>query len=226
VEPGREALHDPHRPCRLVLQRLVGRGLPGAQAARISRSDLFSLADYFDTIELNVSFYRPLEANIAAGWAKKVAHNKRFRFTAKLWRGFTHERNAGVSDELAVKDGFAPLVEAGLLGAVLMQFPWSFRNTPENRVYVWRLRSRFSDYPMVLEVRHGSWNEPRVLELLEEMDLGLCNIDQPLFRRSIKALGERNIFYRLRPAPRPQLSKLVHREPAGGRAVRLLVFCG
>jgi uncharacterized protein YecE (DUF72 family) len=73
------------------------------------------LAEYFDTIEITVSFYRPFEANIASGSTKRVAHNKRFRFTAKLWRGFTHERNAGVSDERAVKDGFAPLVEAGLV---------------------------------------------------------------------------------------------------------------
>jgi len=85
-----------------------------------------------------------------------------------------------------VKDGFAPLLEAGMLGAVLMQFPWSFRNTPENRTYISQLRERFPEYPLVLEVRHASWNEPQILDLLEQLDLGLCNIDQPLFHRSIK----------------------------------------
>jgi uncharacterized protein YecE (DUF72 family) len=52
-----------------------------------------------------------------------VKPNPRFRFTAKLWRGFTHERKATTEDEKLVKDGRAPLVEADRLGAVLMQFP-------------------------------------------------------------------------------------------------------
>jgi uncharacterized protein YecE (DUF72 family) len=144
------------------------------------------LAGYFDTVELNVSFYRPITAKTAEGWVHRVENNPSFRFTAKLWRGFTHERSAGAADEKAVKEGFAPLLEAGLLGAVLLQFPWSFRNTVENRDYVSNLRSKFPGYPLVLEVRHASWNEPAILDLLEELKLGLCNIDQPLFHHSIK----------------------------------------
>ena len=149
-------------------------------------NELSFLARYFDTIEINVTFYRPLSAKTAAAWAERIAQNPRFRFTAKLWRGFTHERNATAADEQEFKDGLAPLVEAVRLGAVLLQFPWSFRNTPENRDYIARLRARFQDYPLVLEVRHGSWSEPGVLDLLEQLDLGLCNIDQPLFKRSLQ----------------------------------------
>jgi len=108
-----------------------------------------------------------------------------FRFTAKLWRGFTHERKATSDDERIVKEGFAPLLAAGRLGAVLLQFPWSFRFMPENRDYVVRLREQFAEYPLVLEVRHSSWNEVGVLDLLQRQDIGLCNIDQPLFKRSI-----------------------------------------
>lgn len=144
------------------------------------------LADYFDMIEVNVSFYRPIPPSTAAAWLSKVEKNKRFRFTAKLWRGFTHDCNATVEDERLFKDGAAPLLEAGRFGALLMQFPWSFRNTPENREYVTRLLGRFSEYPLVLEVRHASWTEPGVLDFLEQLGLGLCNIDQPLFKRSMK----------------------------------------
>jgi len=144
------------------------------------------LANYFDTIEINVSFYRPILANTAAGWLKRVQHNENFRFTAKLWRGFTHDRNATAADEKEFKEGLAPLLEAGRLGAVLLQFPWSFRNTQENREYIARLRAQFAEYPLVLEVRHASWSEPGALDMLEQLELGLCNIDQPLFKRSIK----------------------------------------
>ena len=143
------------------------------------------LAEYFDAIELNVSFYRPITAKTAEGWLRKLEDRPDFRFTAKLWRGFTHERNATPEDERLVREGFAPLIASGRMGAILLQFPWSFRYTRESRDYVARLRGRFEDYPLVLEVRHASWNEPGVLDLLEQLGIGLCNIDQPLFKRSI-----------------------------------------
>ena len=148
--------------------------------------ELSFLANYFDTVEINVSFYRPVSETMAKNWLERVQGNNNFRFTAKLWRGFTHERNATAADEMEFKTGLAPLMEAGSFGALLLQFPWSFRNTEENRTYVSHLRARFSEYPLVLEVRHGSWSEPGTFDMLEQMDLGLCNIDQPLFKRSIQ----------------------------------------
>lgn len=144
------------------------------------------LANYFDTIEINVTFYRPMLATTTAAWVKRIEHNKNFRFTAKLWRGFTHERNATAADETEFKAGLEPLMQAGRLGALLLQFPWSCRNTPENREYIARLRAQFAEYPLVLEVRHASWSEPGILDLLEQFGIGLCNIDQPLFKRSLK----------------------------------------
>lgn len=151
--------------------------------------ELTLLSAYFDTIEINVSFYRPITAKTAVAWLDKIQQNTNFRFTAKLWRGFTHDRNATEADECEFKTGLVPLLEADRLGPLLLQFPWSFRNTPENRDYVSRLRARFFEYPLVLEVRHASWSEPGVLDLLEQLDLGLCNIDQPLFKRSLKPSG-------------------------------------
>ena len=148
--------------------------------------ELSFLAQYFDAVEINVTFYRPLAPKTAAGWLQHIEKHQKFRFTAKLWRGFTHDRNATAADEQEFKDGLAPLVEAARLGALLLQFPWSFRNTAENRDLVARLRERFAEYPLVLEVRHASWSEPGTLDLLEQLDLGLCNIDQPLFKRSIE----------------------------------------
>jgi uncharacterized protein YecE (DUF72 family) len=148
------------------------------------------LSRYFDTVEINTSYYGPPRASAAKKWLESVSGNKDFRFTAKLYHCFTHERTVTEEDESLVKEGFEPLLESGRLGAVLMQFPWSFRHTPENREYVARLRHRFAEYPMVFEVRHASWNEVGVLDWLEQIDLGLCNIDQPVFKRSIKPGAE------------------------------------
>jgi uncharacterized protein YecE (DUF72 family) len=143
------------------------------------------LARFFDTIEINTTFYSPPAPRAAQGWARKVAANANFRFTAKLWQRFTHDRTANRRDEKVFKEGLAPLVEAGRLGALLLQFPWSFKNTRENREYLGGLAVEFMEYPLVLEVRHSSWNQPETFHLLAELGVGFCNIDQPVIGRSI-----------------------------------------
>jgi uncharacterized protein YecE (DUF72 family) len=145
------------------------------------------LAQFFDTIEINSSFYRPPTAATAKAWARRVGSNRRFQFSAKLYRVFTHERGkATKADEKAFREGMEPLAQAGKLGAVLLQFPWSFKNTDEERAYLAGLLDRFQDYPLVLEVRHTSWNTAQVYDWLEERGVGVCNIDQPLFSKSIR----------------------------------------
>lgn len=145
------------------------------------------LAQFFNTIEINSSFYRPPVPSTTKSWAKRVAANKEFAFTAKLHRIFTHERGkATKKDEKEVRAGMDVLAKAGKLGGVLLQFPWSFKNTPDDRIYLAKLLERFSDYPLVLEVRHASWNNPEFYEWLDERGVGICNIDQPVFSKSIR----------------------------------------
>jgi uncharacterized protein YecE (DUF72 family) len=144
------------------------------------------LARYFDTIEINSSYYGPPRASTAKKWIESISGNNAFKFTAKLFHSFTHEREPARNDEKEFKDGIGPLAQAGRLGALLLQFPWSFKNSPESREYLTWLHTRFREYPLVLEVRHSSWTEPRILDLLAELGIGLCNIDQPLFKRSVK----------------------------------------
>ena len=145
------------------------------------------LARFFNTIEINSSFYRPPTASTTKAWATRVAGNKKFSFTAKLYRVFTHERGKGTrKDEKDFHSGMAPLLKAGKLGALLLQFPWSFKNTVEDRTYLAKLLEKFIKYPLVLEVRHASWNTPAMYEWLQERGVGICNIDQPVFSKSIK----------------------------------------
>jgi uncharacterized protein YecE (DUF72 family) len=148
------------------------------------------LAEFFDTIEINTSFYQPLHPDHAAQWLDRVAVNPRFVFTAKLWQRFTHDLapSASISaaaDERAVRTGFDILRAANKLGAVLLQFPFSFHRTKETVAYLSSLLERFSDYPLVVEVRHASWNSPETLALLLTHNVGFCNIDQPIIGRSL-----------------------------------------
>jgi uncharacterized protein YecE (DUF72 family) len=145
------------------------------------------LAQFFNTIEINSSFYRPPVPTTTKSWARRVAGNKEFAFTAKLHRIFTHERGkATKKDEKEFREGMDVLAKAGRLGSVLLQFPWSFKNNLDDRTYLAKLMERFSDYPLVLEVRHASWNNPEFYEWLDERGVGICNIDQPVFSKSIR----------------------------------------
>jgi len=148
------------------------------------------LAQFFDTIEINTSFYQPLRADHAAGWIERVAVNPAFVFTAKLWQRFTHEPAASLEDERAVRVGFDVLREAGKLGAVLLQFPFSFHRTQETVPHLIALLKRFTDYPLVVELRHSSWQTQDTLKLLREHHAGFCNIDQPVIGNSMPPSGE------------------------------------
>jgi uncharacterized protein YecE (DUF72 family) len=110
--------------------------------------------------------------------------------SAKLWCGFTHERNATSADEAGVRRRIDPLMEANRLGALLLQFLISFKNTAEERAHLLGIRRRFADYPLVLEVRHSSWNDPATLEMLAEFAIGFCNIDEPRLGASLPPAGE------------------------------------
>jgi uncharacterized protein YecE (DUF72 family) len=143
------------------------------------------LAHYFDTIEINSSFYRIPSATMTKNWAARVSDYPTFRFTAKLWQGFTHEGQATVADETGFKQAMAPLQEVGKLGAVLLQFPYRFHHTPENRAYLRRLAEVFGELPLVLEIRHRSCDRPHVYTFLQELGIGFCNIDQPQLSSSI-----------------------------------------
>ncbi len=148
------------------------------------------LAEFFDTIEINTSFYQPLRADHAALWLERVAFNPSFLFTAKLWQKFTHDPSATAEEERAVREGFDVLRKAEKLGAVLAQFPFSFHHSTETVAFLTGLLARFSDYPLVVELRHASWQTPQTMELLREYQAGFCNIDQPIIGRSLEPSAE------------------------------------
>ena len=143
------------------------------------------LSQYFDAIEINTSFYNPPRPEVAASWVARVKRNPAFLFTVKLWKRFTHERSANLQDERTYKHGIEPLAASGRLGAVLLQFPWSFKNTRENHEYLGGLFVQFAEYPLVVELRHSSWNHPEVFAWLHAQGVGFCNIDQPVIGRSL-----------------------------------------
>src|SRR5688572_2567284 len=145
------------------------------------------LASFFDTIEINSPFYRIPPPTHAKSWVRRVASNPEFRFTTKVFRGFTHEKAALAAEDIrAFKTYLDPLIEAGRLGALLLQFPWSFKNSEDSRAKLAQLFEAFADYPKALEVRHASFQNDDFTRFLDDHQVGFVNVDQPLFHDSVK----------------------------------------
>jgi uncharacterized protein YecE (DUF72 family) len=148
---------------------------------------LRTVAEYLGCVEVDSSFYRPPAASVTANWVKRTADRPQFRFLAKAWQRFTHQRDrAWLPAEFAVfSDGLQPLRESGRLEALLFQFPWSFRNEPASRDWLARISDGFAGWPVAVELRHDSWDDPAVRDWLHQRQIIYVNIDQPLLNRCL-----------------------------------------
>ena len=157
------------------------------------------LAQYFDLIEINTSFYGHIRPEVGKLWCKKAhAVNADFLFTAKLNRAFTHSPIAVLESTSAAtirfdpkdvddsKRGLDSIAQENMLGALLMQFPISFKNTNENRDHLDVMVRTFAEYPLAVEVRHASWTNEGTLRYFAEKGVAFCNIDQPLLGQAVK----------------------------------------
>ncbi len=138
------------------------------------------MARFVDVVEINASFYRAPRAADARRWVAMVAGHPRFRFCAKLERVFTHQPGPASSEaERRFKAGVAPLAESGRLAALLVQFPYGFRNTADNRRHLAQVLTRFGDFRLAVELRHRTWLSADLLAFLGARGVALVGIDQP-----------------------------------------------
>jgi uncharacterized protein YecE (DUF72 family) len=153
-----------------------------------SRFDALAyLASFFDTIEINSPFYRIPPPTHSRSWVRRVSSNRDFKFTTKIFRGFTHEKAQPPAEDVrAFRNYLDPLRDAGRLGAVLLQYAWSFKNSPESIAKLETLFQSFDGYPLALEVRHASFQNDAFLQFLNAHNVAWVNVDQPLFHESVK----------------------------------------
>jgi uncharacterized protein YecE (DUF72 family) len=196
-------------------------------ARRRSREfdELSFYAEHFNTVEVNSTFYGQPRAEVSRGWVDRTP--AAFEFSVKLYQKFTHPRmfeertvkglpedargdseairalvqpNAADIDEF--RRGIEPLAARGKLGALLAQFPASFKDTQPSRDYLAALLRTFHDYHMAVELRHRSWSDRfgDTLSLLNAFGAAWVQIDEPKFRFSIRQNHLPNVqgFYYMR----------------------------
>jgi uncharacterized protein YecE (DUF72 family) len=161
-------------------------------AGKINELEFYS--QFFNTVEVNSSFYRPPEPGIVYNWVKRTPPG--FRFAVKLWQKFTHpkmfqeatgEAAAISSEDVDVfRRSLEPLAKAGKLGALLAQFPPSFKNDAYGKQVIAALARTFGQYPLAVELRHRCWSDdPATEKLLRENKIAWVEIDEPKFSSSV-----------------------------------------
>jgi uncharacterized protein YecE (DUF72 family) len=143
------------------------------------------VSENFDAVEISETFREFPRQELTRVWLRKVMKNPDFQFTAKLHRTFTHDRTLDAAEVARFKEGLWPLLRAGRLGCLLMQFPWSFRYTRENREHLISLRRTFHEFPLAAEMRHASWMLDEAVGTFIDYRIGFCNIDQPSYTRAM-----------------------------------------
>jgi uncharacterized protein YecE (DUF72 family) len=136
----------------------------------------------FHATEINYTYYRMPAARTLAAMARKVPED--FVFTIKASKELTHEREAeeggGTPENFRLfREALQPLIDENKFGAVLAQFPNSFKPTDENRDYLEVFRERMGDLPVVVEFRNAAWVTDETMDLLKKYDLGYCCVDEP-----------------------------------------------
>ena len=138
-------------------------------------------AQFFETVEVRPTFWDDaLTANDAAQWADAVKVNRRFLFSIKVHQSFTHGRELDLQSTRRMRGILQELAKNDRLGAVLMQFPYSFTNTSAHRFHLVKLGQLFSGFPVHVEFRHESWNQAALGSFLA--DASLCSVAADLPR--------------------------------------------
>jgi uncharacterized protein YecE (DUF72 family) len=157
-------------------------------------NELEYYGQYFNTVEINSSFYRPPNPGYVYNWVKHVPPG--FLFAVKLWQKFTHpkmyQEATGEAAVISQQDvdifnkSLEPLVKSQKLGALLAQFPPSFRNDSYGQQILRAVANAFGQYPLAVELRHRSWSDDAGTEkLLRGLNIAWVQIDEPEFSTSV-----------------------------------------
>ena len=161
-------------------------------AGKINELEFYG--QFFNTVEINSSFYRPPDPGYVSNWVRRVPPG--FLFAVKLWQKFTHPKmyHAATGEAAAISQqdvdifnkSLEPLVKSQKLGALLAQFPPSFKNDGYGQQIIKALANAFGQYPLAVELRHRSWSDDAGTEkLLRGLNIAWVQIDEPKFSTSI-----------------------------------------
>jgi uncharacterized protein YecE (DUF72 family) len=181
---------------------------------------LVHYADQFSFVEVNATYYSLLPPEMAHNWLSRTEAS--FVFNVKAHPVLTAHpievarlpadlkatcQAAGYSGRLYAERlplelrgelerrfqfFLEPLLDAGRLGAVLLQFPPWFVPSRTNVKHIEDLAARWQGFPLAIEFRNGSWvddrGRDRTVALLARHELTYVCVDEPQLKDSVPPL--------------------------------------
>jgi len=153
---------------------------------------------HFNTLELNVTFYRFPTLKSLQAWYDKAPDG--FVFSAKVPRWITHYRRFEETERML--GDFYGLLKDGLkekMGVVLFQLPGQFAYSTEKlHKIIAQLDYSFTN---VIEFRNEGWWRKDVMQLLKKNNIGFCGVSFPKLPEDA-VLNTTMPYYRFHGVPR------------------------
>jgi uncharacterized protein YecE (DUF72 family) len=162
----------------------------------------------FNTVELNVTFYRFPKLNDLKGWYNRSP--KEFKFTVKAPRLITHYKK--FKDVKRPLTDFYQTVANGLddkLGCILFQLHPAIVYSEENLERI--LNSMDAGFINAIEFRHASWWNRAVYKSLKENGITFCSISYPDLPDGVIKTAP-SMYYRFHGVPELYLSSYTREE--------------
>jgi len=198
---------------------LVAPGVFYPPEADTAEARLAYYASHFPVVEVDATYYTLPSARTAQLWVERTPPDFVFDVKAfalftgqpsevrRLPRVVRAELPAALAEQPRIygkdlptelldalwamfREGIAPLVEAGQLGAVFLQYPRWVYSCSAARAAIREARERLAGLPVAVEFRNASWlnekNAERTIRFLEEIAAALVLVDEPQgFRSSV-----------------------------------------
>ncbi|NPV88333.1 DUF72 domain-containing protein [Coprothermobacteraceae bacterium] len=147
----------------------------------IKKSQWFDYyAQYFDTLEINSSFYRIPSPHAIKSLCERAPGG--FLFSLKAYQEITHKGDITYLKPFLRVAEIVTTWNKGLW--ILFQFPYSFHKTPENMEYLKQI-ARETPLPKAVELRHPAWFDQDLPHWAEELGLTVVSVDSPFLKEVV-----------------------------------------
>lgn len=154
---------------------------------------------HFNTLELNVTFYRFPTLKSLQVWNDKSPEG--FSFSSKVPRSITHFKK--FVDTERMMDDFYCLLKEGLgnkLSCVLTQLPPQFKYSEDGLERI--LQQLNPGFNNVIEFRHESWWRQDVMDLLSQHRVSFCGVSFPKIIYDDAIINVPLAYYRFHGVPK------------------------
>ncbi|NCD68338.1 DUF72 domain-containing protein [Mucilaginibacter agri] len=158
------------------------------------KSRLAYYAHHLNSLEVNNSFYQLPMAKTVSKWAADVPLD--FRFTFKLWKEITHQKNLIFKAEDVIRFLHVINISAEKRGCLLVQFPPSVQIGALGQLEELLQLLSTSDWTVAVEFRHNSWYNDKVYELLNSFQVAMVIQDMPKAPSPLEVTSDELIYLR------------------------------